>query len=122
MELCRERRGTPSTCLPIAGGSTGLRLPLAEIILDFFDQLKSRTKGYASIDYEFLGCARPTWSSSISCWRAKRGRPLHDCPPRPAFRPVAAAERLRRRSSASFRDRDPGGDRHEIIGASRSPR
>ena len=30
-------------------------MPLSELILDYFDQLKSRTKGFASLDYEFLG-------------------------------------------------------------------
>jgi GTP-binding protein LepA len=57
MELCRERRGefvhmdypTPDRVV------IKYQLPLAEIIMDFFDSLKGRTKGYASFDYEFAG-------------------------------------------------------------------
>jgi len=57
MELAQERRGvlthmeypTPQRVI------VHYRLPLSEILMDFFDQLKSRTKGYASFDYEFWG-------------------------------------------------------------------
>jgi GTP-binding protein LepA len=57
MELCQERRGThvDMTFLSQARVQLHYDLPLAEIVLDFFDQLKSRTKGYASLDYEVLG-------------------------------------------------------------------
>jgi GTP-binding protein LepA len=57
IELCQDRRGefvsqehshTDRVVLTYA-------LPLSEILLDFFDQLKSRTRGYASLDYEFIG-------------------------------------------------------------------
>ena len=37
------------------------------MIVDFYDQLKSRTQGYASLDYRWPATARPTWSSSM-CW------------------------------------------------------
>ena len=54
MELCQERRGTYKGMTYIDDTRTQVHydLPLNEIIYDFFDALKSRTKGYASFDYE----------------------------------------------------------------------
>ena len=57
MELAQERRGVYQT-MEYAGTNRVIinyELPLGEILLDFFDQLKSRTRGYASFDYEFVG-------------------------------------------------------------------
>ena len=61
MELCQERRGTHVGMSFLSEARVQLHydLPLAEIVLDFFDQLKSRTKGYASLDYELTG-VRPS--------------------------------------------------------------
>jgi len=57
MELCQERRGEMKDMEYINEKRVILRydMPLSEIIYDFFDQLKSRTRGYASLDYEITG-------------------------------------------------------------------
>jgi GTP-binding protein LepA len=57
MELCQNRRGQLGGMDYLSESRVELRytLPLAEIIFDFFDQLKSRTRGYASLDYEVIG-------------------------------------------------------------------
>jgi len=61
MELCQERRGEHQGMQFLSAQRVQLQydLPLAEIVLDFFDQLKSRTRGYASLDYELTG-VRPS--------------------------------------------------------------
>ena len=57
MQLCQDRRGTFIDMKYMENDRVELHyhLPLAEIIYDFFDALKSRSKGYASLDYELLG-------------------------------------------------------------------
>ncbi len=60
MELCQEKRGVYKdlTYLDTNRVKVNYILPLGEIIFDFFDSLKSRTKGYASLDYEMAGYER----------------------------------------------------------------
>ena len=57
MDLCREKRGTflQMTYLDASRVRLEYNLPLNEIIFDFFDSIKSRTRGYASFDYELIG-------------------------------------------------------------------
>jgi GTP-binding protein LepA len=57
MELCQEKRGQFDNMEYVAQNRVVMTytLPLSEIIFDFFDALKSRTRGYASFDYEFKG-------------------------------------------------------------------
>jgi GTP-binding protein LepA len=57
MELCQERRGVYKgmTYIEAERVDMNYELPLNEIIYDFFDAIKSRTRGYASFDYEILG-------------------------------------------------------------------
>jgi GTP-binding protein LepA len=60
MELCQSRRGEMQKLEYLSPERVELvyRLPLAEVVVDFFDQLKSRTQGYASLDYEPAGYQR----------------------------------------------------------------
>ncbi len=60
MDLCQERRGTFIDMTYLDQGRTNIHyeMPLNEIIYDFFDCLKSRTHGYASLDYEFTDYKR----------------------------------------------------------------
>ncbi|WP_432358517.1 translation elongation factor 4 [Sporosarcina sp. UB5] len=57
MELCQQKRGNFITMDYLDASRVNIiyELPLAEIVYDFFDQLKSGTKGYASFDYELIG-------------------------------------------------------------------
>lgn len=57
MELCQKRRGDFKDMKYLTPGRTTLmyELPLAEIVTDFFDQMKSRSRGYASMEYSLIG-------------------------------------------------------------------
>ena len=57
MELCRERRGENTTFSYLSVGRVEMtsELPLAEVMFDFYDRLKSVTQGYGSFDYELIG-------------------------------------------------------------------
>lgn len=60
MELCQEKRGVYKELAYLDSSRSKLvyEIPLNEIIYDFFDALKSRTRGYASLDYEIIGYKR----------------------------------------------------------------
>jgi GTP-binding protein LepA len=60
MELCQSRRGEMSKLEYLSPERVELHylIPLAEVVVDFFDQMKSRTQGYASLDYELSGYQR----------------------------------------------------------------
>ncbi|MEX0928944.1 MAG: translation elongation factor 4, partial [Balneolales bacterium] len=57
MKLCEERRGVYVNTFYLDSKRVDItyELPLAEIVFDFYDKLKSNTRGYASLDYEFIG-------------------------------------------------------------------
>lgn len=57
MELCQDKRGTyiSTEYIDISRVNIHYEIPLSEIVYDFFDKLKSYTKGYASFDYEVIG-------------------------------------------------------------------
>ena len=80
MELCQSRRGSLGGMDYLSETRVELRytLPLAEIIFDFFDQLKSRTRGYGVWTTRTPASRWPSSSRSTSCCKASRSTP---CPP-----------------------------------------
>ncbi len=116
LELCQSRRGEQVDMKFLSPERAEIHyvLPLAEIIFDFFDQLKSRTKGYASLDYEHFGYEEadlvrvdvllhgdPIDAFSSVVHRAKA----------PGVRPPDGGTPARADPAATVRRRDPGGDR-----------
>ena len=65
--LCQERRGEYIDMKYITTDRVTLiyELPLAEVVTDFFDQMKTRTQGYASMEYSLIGIARTSWCVSM---------------------------------------------------------
>ena len=71
MELCQSKRGQLDGMDYLSADRVEMRytLPMGEIVFDFFDQLKSKTKGYASLTTTPLVSRPPTSSRSTSCSR-----------------------------------------------------
>jgi GTP-binding protein LepA len=78
MELCQERRGEYIDMRYITTDRVTLHyeMPLAEVVTDFFDQLKSRTKGYASMEYHLIGYRRNELVRLDVLINAERADPL----------------------------------------------
>ena len=116
MELAQQRRGEMEKMEYLSEDRVELvyTLPLGEIVLDFFDQMKSRTRGYASLDYEPVGLPRvePRQGRRAAQRRARR-RVLGDRAPRQGrrVRPQDDVEAARAHPAPALRRADPGRDR-----------
>ena len=96
MELCQGKRGEMLRMEYLSPERLELvyRIPLAEVVVDFFDQLKSRTKGYASLDYEPDGYATASLVRvDVLINHAAGRRVLHDRAPLPGRRLRTANDR-----------------------------
>ena len=116
MELSISRRATFIDMQYLSKTTVELHyeMPLSELIMDFFDQLKSRTKGYASLDYESIGYRPRQHGEARHPARRQAGRRavVHRAQGQ-GVRPRQGAHREAEdhHSSADVRGADPGGDR-----------
>ena len=96
MELCQQRRGELDKLEYLSPERVELHyvMPLAEVVVDFFDQLKSRSQGYASLDYEPAGLPPVGAGQGRPAAQRRAGRRLrHDRAPRQGVRLRTANDR-----------------------------
>ena len=116
MELCNDRRGKFDHLEYLSEERVHLtyELPLGEIVLDFYDQLKSRTRGYASFDYDLAGFRAGHARAGRRPRRRRAGRrAVAHHPSRVRLRAREAARRAAAQGDPApvLRRPDPGGDR-----------
>ena len=119
LKLCQDRRGIQKNLTYVAGrAQLTYELPLNEVVFDFYDRLKSISRGYASFDYHQIGHRE---GDLVKMNILVNGEPVdaleHDRPPRRGRGAGAAVGRAAQGSDppASVQDPDPGGDRRKVI-------
>ncbi len=118
LKLCEEKRGRQRELKFLGRGRMMVtyELPLNEVVLDFYDRLKSVSKGYASLDYEFIAMqpSRPRQARHQDQRRAGR-RVVADRAPGPCLsaRPRAGGEDEGTHPAPDVRGGHPGGDRDQ---------
>ncbi len=115
LTLCNERRGQQVDLTYVGNRAMAVyRLPLNEVVFDFYDRLKSVSRGYASFDYQMDGLRRERPGPHFHPGEQRPGgRAVVHRPPqcRRGARAVDLREAEGPDSQAAVQDRDPGGDR-----------
>ncbi len=117
LKLCQERRGVQADLNYVGARAMAVYdLPLNEVVFDFYDRLKSISKGYASFDYTINRLSRGRSRQNVDPRQCRAGRcPLHARASRPGgnARPRHGRKAERADPPAYVSDPDPGGDRRQ---------
>ena len=118
MDLCQTRRGELSKLEYLSPERVELHyvIPLAEVVVDFFDQMKSRSQGYASLDYELAGYQPSAPREGRSAAERRAGRRVLDHRPSRqgvSVRPADVREAQGADPAADVRRADPGRHRRQ---------